>query len=204
MDYVIIFSRAVLALVFVASSLGKLRDRAAFRSFVVSLLRLEPLPGRWARPVAGAVVTVEAAIPVLLIVPSTVVGGFVLAGCALIAFSVAIGTAIRRNTNIPCKCFGASGTSLGGRHLVRNGALLVVAVTGGLIAQFGEPGSRLSEPGSVHPGGALVVLTAAGCVAALVVRFDDLAGLFAQQPAPARATARPAAARRTSAPGDRP
>ncbi|MEV0400318.1 MauE/DoxX family redox-associated membrane protein [Actinoallomurus sp. NPDC050550] len=166
MEYVRAACASLLALVFVASAVSKLRD---FGGFERSLPGLAPVPARLVRPLARAVVAAEAAIPVLLLVPPATAYGFGLAGILLMAFTVAIAVALRHGRRAPCRCFGASSTPIAPRHLVRNATLLVAAALGG-AAPSGLP---------MTPG--LAVAVAGGLVgAALIVVFDDIVDLFAR------------------------
>lgn len=114
----------------------------------------------------------------LLAARVTEMAGLALAASLLTAFSVGIAVSARQGPPVPCRCFGPSETPFGYRHVVRNSLLIAVAVTGGLAA---TPGGS-SE---LHPA-AIVVAVAAACVAALVIRVDDLVDLFAGPPAAAR------------------
>ncbi|GAB3976601.1 MauE/DoxX family redox-associated membrane protein [Plantactinospora veratri] len=109
MSYALEFSRWLLVLVFLASAGSKLRGRASFRAFADSLRAMALLPSRVVGPVAVAVTTAEAAVPVLL-VPLPVAGlttvGFALAAALLAAFTVAVAAVLRRGTPVSCRCFG--------------------------------------------------------------------------------------------------
>jgi hypothetical protein len=174
MVYVVLTCRGVLALVFVISSVSKLRG-TAFRAFVSSLRRLPVVPDRWARLVAVVVVATEVAIPLLLAMQAMALAGFALAASLLTAFAVGIAVSVRKGAPVSCRCFGPSDTPLGARHVVRNTILIAVAVTGSLAMVAGGPPD-------LHPALTVIALTAAACVAALIVRFDDLVELFAGPP----------------------
>lgn len=122
-------------------------------------------------------VAVECAVVVLLAVPATVTVGL-LTGLGLLGvFTVAIGAALRRGSTEPCRCFGASASPLGTRHLVRN-AILLLAAASGLAAG--------AMPGDAQPWGLVFVGAAAVVLAVLVVEFDVLAELFAGPAGPVR------------------
>lgn len=167
-------ARCLLLVVFAVSAVGKLRDPRAFRRATVALVPL-------ARPVGGVVavgvIAAESAVVVLLAVPATARAGLV-AGLGLLGvFTVAIGAALRRGATEPCRCFGASATPLGARHLVRN-AILLLAAASGLAAG--------ALPGDAQPWGLVFVGAAAVVLAVLVVQFDVLAELFAGPAGPVR------------------
>ncbi|MFC4589316.1 MauE/DoxX family redox-associated membrane protein [Sphaerisporangium corydalis] len=166
MEYVRAGCATLIALVFLASAVAKLRDLPGFRR---SLPALAPVGAGLVRPLAMLVVALEAATPILLVTPPATSYGFALACALLIAFSAAIAVALRRGRQAPCRCFGASSTPIGPRHLVRNATLLGIAGLGWLAPE------RLFPPA----GGAVAV--AAGLFGAiLIVSFDDIADLFAR------------------------
>ncbi|MGK5739799.1 MauE/DoxX family redox-associated membrane protein [Micromonospora sp. URMC 103] len=173
-------ARLLLALVFLAAVIGKLRTRAGFTAFAGAVGQFG-VPSRWAAPVARLAVATEAAVVVLLALPATVPAGLLLAAGLLGVLTAAIVGALRRGARPACRCFGAADAPVGPRHVARNLALTVVALLGLL-------GWAVSGP----PPGPAAALLAAGLavpLAAVVVRLDDLVALFA--PAPSRAS-RPA------------
>lgn len=170
MTYLSFAGHWLLGVVFAISAVSKLRGRAAFAEFAASTRDL--LPSRWRTTsvtVSTVVVVLEAAVPVLLAVPGLRRGGLGLAMTLLVAFGAAIAAALRRGERTACRCFGASRVPLGKRHLVRNGLLAAVAVLA-LVSGDVRP---------ADPVGLAVAGTAAGVLALLVTRFDDVIDLFA-------------------------
>jgi Methylamine utilisation protein MauE len=164
MEYVRAGCAGLIALVFLTSAVSKLRD---LRGFEASLPALAPVPSGLLRPLAVAVVAAEGAVPVLSVIPPAISYGFGLAGVLLVAFTVAITLALRRGRRAPCRCFGASSTPIGPRHVVRNATLLAVTALGA------------SAPGGHPEPAGLAVAAAAGLVGAiLIVAFDDIVDLF--------------------------
>ncbi|SCG65813.1 Methylamine utilisation protein MauE [Micromonospora halophytica] len=175
-------ARLLLALVFLAAVVGKLRTRSDFADFVATVGRFG-VPARWTRPVARAAVAAEAAVVVLLVTPGAAPAGSALAVALLGVLTAALVAALRRGERPACRCFGAGDTPIGRRHVLRNLALGAVALLGLAAGLNGGGGS---------PSSSAAVLLAAGValpLAAVVVRLDDLVALFA--PAPSRPT-RPA------------
>lgn len=173
MQYLAFGVDCLVALVFVLSALSKVRT-AQWRDFVESTRRLVGtfLPSRSAPPavarlVAPVVVAAEASV-VLLLVPARPVA-LALAAVLVTAFGAAIGLALKRGVATACRCFGGT-AELGPWHLVRNALLLVAIATGLLIAPGG--------PGTADVGGLAVAAVAGLVLGALLVRLDDLAGLF--------------------------
>ncbi|GAA0928705.1 MauE/DoxX family redox-associated membrane protein [Nonomuraea longicatena] len=166
MTYLALGCTALLAFVFAASALGKIRSPGEFRA---SLPRLVPVPAALAGPLAGAVIAVEGLTALLLALPVTRPAGLWLALALTLAFCGVVEHAVRQGAGIPCRCFGASSAPLGRRHLVRNGVLAASALTALLTG-----GARGADP-----AGVAVALAGAACAALLVVRFDDVVELFA-------------------------
>jgi hypothetical protein len=167
-------------LVLLVSSVSKVRSGTDYAEFVASVPAFG-FPARWARPFAAVTLAAEVVITTLLL-PATVllvvggarwlaVVGLVLAVGLFGVLTVAVWRAVARRTGAVCRCFGPARTVLGHRHVVRNALLLLVAILG------------LATPvGTVDPMAAAVAATAGALGAVLVIRFDDLAELFAGSP----------------------
>ena len=118
-------ARLVIALVFVAAAVGKVRDPVGTRQSSRDLGVPERSAGRTAR----ALPIVEAAIAALVLVPATHRIGAAFAVVLLAIFSAAIARTLRTGRRPACRCFGAvSAGPIGSDTLVRNGALIVLAV----------------------------------------------------------------------------
>ncbi|WP_433219872.1 MauE/DoxX family redox-associated membrane protein [Dactylosporangium sp. CS-047395] len=171
MGYLEVAARLLVATVFVVALAGKVSGAKAYAAFVDSLLRMDVVPVRLARPAAAASVAAEVAVVVLLAVPLrwAAVAGFVIAAGLLAVFAAAIAISLRAGNRAPCRCFGASTTPLGKGHIVRNGGLILVSLAG-LVAAAGT--GAVAVPGAVVAGGA-------GLVAGIIVTaYDDIAALF--------------------------
>lgn len=178
MQYVALSGRCAVAVVFLAAVIGKVHSRAAFRAFRQSVPDFVPLkPGKALAVVAVAVVSVEAAVVVLLAIDRTAPAGLGLAGAALLTFSAGIRRAVRSGSSTSCRCFGVTSSPLSGAHLVRNVGLAVVAV-GGLAAHL------VGTPAVAQPAGAAVAFATAFVLALAFIFLDDLRDLFT---APSRA-----------------
>lgn len=172
-NYVVEGGRVLLGLVFLCSALSKSHGAAAFRDFRDAVGRLAPALRRHSAPVAVTVVAAEAAVVVLLAVPAAVITGFALAAVLLLAFTAGLVAALRRGVNTACHCFGAGDERLAPRHVVRNLALVAVAIAGTAAA--------LNTPHmGVEPSARLLLTVGVAAVLALItVTLDDLANLFA-------------------------
>jgi hypothetical protein len=149
--------RALVATVFTIAVATKLRGGPALMGYLAAAARLGGLRGHQAKPLALLTVGLEGLTVVLLVLPGTPPLGFV----------VLLRAALRRGERIACACFGASVTPIGPVHLVRNGVLIVICLTG-LLASAGGP------PPPTWPGATAPLL--AGMIgAAAVIRLDRLA-----------------------------
>nr|WP_051865080.1 MauE/DoxX family redox-associated membrane protein [Streptosporangium roseum] len=173
MLYLTIGCRALLAGVFVIALAGKVRGRAGFDEFVGSIVALGMFPRAGSVMAAYAVLGAEAVVILSLALPSTVLLGFAAAMALLAALTAGILAAMRRGRRAPCRCFGASAAPLGTAHVVRNLVLLLAGgagLTAGAVA--GDAGA------GAHPAGLVLALVTAAVGVLLVVRLDDLLGLF--------------------------
>jgi hypothetical protein len=82
----------------------------------------------------------------------------------MLIFSAGIAHALSRGRRTSCRCFGASETPMGPRHIGRNLGLALVAVLGAMA------------PGHPIPFAGLALAAVTGIVlAVLVVAMDDIA-----------------------------
>jgi hypothetical protein len=132
MRYAEIACRLCLLTVFALALAGKVSGREAFAAFTRSLRAMAVLPEPAVAPAARASVVAEALVVVLLAIPARypAAAGFAVAVGVLAVFTAAILRSVRRGNSVPCRCFGASSTPLGTRHVVRNIVLIAVALTG--------------------------------------------------------------------------
>ncbi len=171
MRYLDVACRLLIGIVFAVAVVGKLVGRDAFPAFVRSLVQMKVVPDRVAGVAARASVVTELLIVVLLAVPLrwTAAVGFVLAAGLLLVFGGAIALSLRHGNRAPCRCFGASATPLGTRHLVRNGLLVMIALVGlaGTLAS-----------GGVELAGVLLAAGTGLVVGLIMTAYDDIAELL--------------------------
>ncbi|AWS43112.1 MauE/DoxX family redox-associated membrane protein [Streptosporangium sp. 'caverna'] len=181
MVYLMLTCRVLLAGVFATALVGKVRGRAALDEFVASIVALGVLPRPVSVVAAYAVLTAEAAVILLLALPSALFLGFAAATVLLAVLTAGISAAMRRGRRAPCRCFGASATPLGRTHVVRN--LILMAV--GCIGLAAEVAARTTPAGSAaHPAGVALAVATAAVGVLLVVRLDDLTSLFTASVSP--------------------
>jgi len=161
--------RVLLAVVFFAAAVSKVRGRRDRAEFRASLGAFGVKP-RWRAAVAAAVIMCELATAALLAVDVTALAGLGVGAALLIVFTTAISSVLRRGTSASCRCFGASAQPLGRRHLVRNAILLSIAAAG--VA--GAPPTTALGAAGWNPAALLVSGFVAVVLAALVISYDDL------------------------------
>jgi hypothetical protein len=176
MTYLSIAARCLLAAVLLAAAGSKLRNRASFAEFAMSLRPLG-LPSS----VAALTVFAEATIPALLLTTRTAPVGLVAAAVLFTGLTMVPAMALRRGLHLACRCFGPARRPLTVRHVVRNAVLLTVAVTG-LTAATG---------GAVPAAGAVVAVGAGFVGALLLIVFDDLVDLVVPHPPTSASLRRP-------------
>lgn len=172
MAYLSLALRFALTVVCVVAVVGKVRSRTAFRAFVTSVeqvARAVPViraPSRFAAAVAVPTVATELAVALLLPWPAMAPVGAVLAVALFLTLTVAVWFAVVTGSAARCACFGRLSRRLGWMHVARNATLTVAAV-----------GTWWSAGGLPVPG-VLVSTVAGAVVAAVILRWEDLAVLF--------------------------
>lgn len=163
--YLWVASRTLLGAVFLTAAVGKLRSRSALAE---SLQGLRLLPAPVLRPAALVLVAAELAVPAFVAVERTARTGLIVALGLTVMLTSGVAWALARRSPATCRCFGGAPIRLGPRHLLRNLILAAVAVVGLLAAE---------RPGA-HPAGLVLATTGGLVLAAVLVRFDDIADLF--------------------------
>jgi uncharacterized membrane protein YphA (DoxX/SURF4 family) len=123
----IILVRWLLAFIFLASALGKLRDR---RGFISIVLDYQVLPKRWARRFAIALPWLEMALGLMLLLGLGTRIAAMLSGLLLLTFIGAMGVNLRRGRkDLNCGCAGArQHQKISGRLILRNAILLLLSL----------------------------------------------------------------------------
>ena len=125
MSTVALLASIVLGVAFVVAGASKLAAGAAWPSQARGL----GAP-RWTIPI---VPWLEVGLGALLVVRFAPVVAAGAAAALLVAFTALIGVRLREGARPPCACFGAwSAEPIGWKHVVRNLALLVLAVLAAL------------------------------------------------------------------------
>ena len=178
MTYVVEAVCVMAALVFGTSAAAKLRSRSAYLRFRSAMAGLLP------RPLTGGLAAAELTVAVGLgaAAVATVAGGrdlialIALGAAALLTCLLIAGVAvlIRRGVRTRCACFGSS-EPIGVTHLVRNLTFLGLLLAG-LVAGLGGAGQ--AGPAAA----AVMAVVAGGCLALLIIRWEDLAVLVTPVP----------------------
>jgi hypothetical protein len=164
-EHLLLLLRVMLAVVFAASACGKLRD---LRAFTAAVEDFAVVPRSWARPAAIAVVTAEVLLVVLLGAGGPVLAaGFGGAVALLVAFTVALGRALRHRNVVSCNCFGAATGRLSRLDMARNACLISAAVAGTALAQA-------VEARTVSAAEVAVVGLASASLAMVLINFSDV------------------------------
>jgi hypothetical protein len=178
MVYLVVGCASLIGTVFAVSTFSKLHSRRALTEFLYSTTtmlyafpRAQRVNRTFARSVGFAVIAAELGTFILVVIPATVPIGFGVAFVLLLGFSLAIAVTSRSGVSVSCRCFGASSSPVGGRHLLRN-SLLLVATISGLVA------SVAGRQGPATPAGVAIAAGTAVVAAVLLIRFDDLFELF--------------------------
>ena len=174
MVYLAFASRAVVVAVFLAAALSKVRSRSAWRLFQSSTAVLTRTHPRFASRIGVLVVAAEFAVATLVAIQPVALLGFTLAVLMLLAFSAAVGLAIRDGTRVHCQCFGSGGT-LQLATLVRNACLLGI-----VMYAFA---SDLRGVAVVPADPSAIALTTLIMIAAstFVIYFVDIVSVFKEQ-----------------------
>jgi len=125
MEYVLLFARIFLAVVFLIAGIGKLLDLKGSKSAMLGF----GLPESLAAPAAIALPIAELIAAILLIPKSTAWWGALLAFLLLAAFVGGIAYNMSKGRAPDCHCFGQIHSEpAGSRTLIRNGLLGAVAL----------------------------------------------------------------------------
>ncbi|MCW6005689.1 redoxin family protein [Micromonospora sp. CPCC 205371] len=135
LPYTVLVCRILLGAVLICAAAGKLRHRAAFAAFAVSVRRHVGVPRRLAGPAAAGVVAAELGVGGALLSGLAPAMAFLAAAVLLLPFTAVLVRSVRRRLAVPCNCFGRTGDPVAGRHVARNGVLLAAAAIGGAGAR---------------------------------------------------------------------
>ena len=123
--FLVLASRLVPAIVFLAAAYGKLRDPYAF---AVSVYAYRVLPASLATVFAVVTPAIEVSAALALATGLLWRGGAILIGGLLLVFIAGLAQAILRGINIDCGCFGKGSSPVSFWLIARNYGLLLLAL----------------------------------------------------------------------------
>lgn len=136
----LLFCKSAVGFMFALSSLNKVINFSRYID-TVSLFRL--IPETFVVWAARLILVLEILVVVSLFTKP--VSAFWLASALLLAFSVAIASAIVRNIETSCNCFGTRDRPISALDLLRNFGLLCCSCGGGWLATT-EPEAAIASP----------------------------------------------------------
>lgn len=141
-SYILAFCRVAIGLVFLFSSVGKLRNISQFQQTITNF-RL--LPARMSYPTTLCFVSAEVAV-VLLVASggSLLLPGFLLALILMLIFGGALISVLMRQIQTSCNCFGSSEKPVTQADIWRNAAFALCAL-GGSALTIGRMGLEQLE-----------------------------------------------------------
>lgn len=129
--YTLAFCQIVTGLLFLISSISKLRD---IHGFIGTIHRFRLINSALDRPVAFTFLAGELLVVILMVVGGSIlVWGFLVATFLLILFSGALVSVLIRRIQTSCNCFGSSEKQITRYDIVRNAVFVLCAGTGFLL-----------------------------------------------------------------------
>lgn len=126
--YTLAFCQTVTGLLFLTSSISKLRD---IHGFIGTIHRFRLVNPYFDRPIAFAFLAGELLVVILMVVGGPILAwGFLLATFLLILFSGALISVLMRKIQTSCNCFGSSEKQVTRYDVIRNVAFVLCAGTG--------------------------------------------------------------------------
>jgi len=142
-EYAVTFLRFILAFVFIIAAADKISDPAAFAQSIENY-RVFPI---WSVNIIALFIPwLEIYTGVLLISGTAVRENLIIIGLLLIAFIILVLSAVFRDLNIDCGCFGTSNAQkVGFYKVIENSVLLVIAR---IVYRFGPGKFYLKRNGN--------------------------------------------------------
>lgn len=163
-DALTLLCEAIVAIVFLASSLHKL---SAPKEFAKDVERFELLPAGAAKPFAIALPLLELAVSFALLFRVAPRIGVGVAGVLLVLFSGALAVKLLQGKRVPCGCFGSDPNELIGWNMLGRNVLLVSCCVFAAVNEGGGAQHALAERLTLLGAGALVCLAWAQASTAL-------------------------------------
>lgn len=140
-EYITMFTRIVLGLLFAYSFARKVTD---VLSFAQSISSFGLFPKIYSKPLAILVLLAELVIIFFFVIGSSVlILAFILAAALLTIFSLALFLVLQQKKMVACNCFGSNRSIVTGFDLVRNIGFILCALTGIFAATFKDSSVNL-------------------------------------------------------------
>lgn len=132
LSYLLAFCRTAIGLTFALSFVIKVKDVSQFAETIDNF---DLLPRQFARIVAVLFLSGEATVVLFLILGGQFLApAFALAGLLLLLFSLALLSALRRNIETPCNCFGTGEKPITYYDVGRNAGFMTCSLLGWWLA----------------------------------------------------------------------
>ena len=177
MTFGLLGARLLLAVVFVAAGVGKLRDRRGFQKTLVAF----GAPA-WSAGVAASLIPiVELIVAVLLVAATTAWWGGLASVVLLVAFTGAAAANLAQGRTPNCACFGAAASEpIGPATFARNGVLLAAALLVVGAGPGSSVGATVAQWAAASADVRFLALTALALLTLLVVMDSYASQLRAQ------------------------
>lgn len=153
--YALAFFRAVIGLVFLISSAGKLRDISQFQQ---TITRFRLLPARMSPPTSLLFIGAEIAVVLLVVLDGRFLfPGFLLAIILLLIFSGVLISILARQIQTSCNCFGSNEKPVTQADIWRDAAFVLCALGGGVLT-LGRVGLEQPELLMWFPIGGIAII----------------------------------------------
>lgn len=173
LEYLLLFCRIVVGMVFMLSVLGKIRALEVFKQTIVAF---KILPYQFVNISTLIFIFAEAAVFfILLIGKSWIAVGFILAILLLSIFCLALISVLARRISTPCNCFGKNSKNDVSIHDIwRNLMIISVSLCGSVLAM------TINVNGSRQIAFSEILLTAPAAIITVIflVNFSDIVHLF--------------------------
>jgi hypothetical protein len=137
LPYLTTSCRVLIALMFLASILTKLRNETSRQNFLDSVRALTGSKANVSVALAAASIAAELGIVVFLTLPDTVELGFLASALLLAVYAAVLWRALKRGVRAPCQCIGSSIAPIHRWLIVRNLGLVAVSLIGAMGTSVG-------------------------------------------------------------------
>ena len=160
----LLFFRISVGLVFLFSFVGKVQD---IRTFIRTISTFRLFPQSFSQPLAYMIL-----LGAMLLGGKFLFWGFLIASKMLLAFTIAIASALARKIKTACNCFGTGDNEISNGHVIRNIGFLFCGLPGLAIT------AKLNLYGQYDFFTVLIIGIAAIIFIAIWTNISDILKLF--------------------------